>query len=153
MKPRSWTWPLLLALCGGAGCGSEASARSPLLPASYPDAFVDVQACAQSVDHDLAYVLVKASPEAADIYRNGPFPFPAGSVISKELFTDAGCTTLTGFAVMRKEAAGHDPSGGDWRWEKLDDQRRPVAGGHPRGCASCHAGAGCRDRDFTCAER
>jgi hypothetical protein len=139
VRTSIWIWLLALASISVAGCSATAPAEPALLPADYPAAFSEVRACGQSVDHDLAYVLVKASAEAADIYRQGPFPFSAGAVIVKEQYGDPGCKSLTGFTLMRKEAAGHDPAGGDWQWQRLDARRRATDPGQLRRCASCHA--------------
>jgi hypothetical protein len=118
-----------------------------------------VRGCRRSIDHDLAYIVVKTSPELADVYRAGPYPFPPGSLVVKEEFVDAACTGLQGWTLMRKEAAGYDAAAGDWRWQRLDSQRKVVAPGKQgqqdvkiRRCVACHSSVECRKRDFTCAE-
>jgi hypothetical protein len=164
-----------------AGCDPTPSPGSDpdggptsLLPADYAATFVEVRGCRPSIDHDLAHIVVKTSAALADVYRAGPYPFPVGALIVKEQFEDAACTRIGGWTLMRKEAPGYDPAFGDWHWQRLDGAGRVMAGvtagqggkqdgpqdgrGSDTGkrtlarCASCHAAAECRDRDFTCTQ-
>jgi hypothetical protein len=109
-----------------------------------------MRGCRGSVDHDLAYVLVRANQSAAAVYDHGPYPFPMGAVVMKEQYADPGCTQLVGFTAMRKEAPGFAPTLGDWRWQRLDVDRAVVEDGVLPRCASCHAAPTCRD--FACAD-
>jgi hypothetical protein len=136
--------------------GADVAPVASLLPADYAT-FQTVRDCRNSIDHDLNRILIKAAPSIAPIYLGGPFPFPMGTVIVKEEFSDPGCTTRVGYTLMRKEASGTAPQYGDWHWQKLDVSGRVLLDGAGvvapvARCASCHAAADCRARDFTCAE-
>jgi hypothetical protein len=127
-----------------------------LMPADYRQRFVEVRDCRNSIDHDLNHILIRTDRDTAPLYRTGPFPLPVGTLVVKEEYGDAICAELTGYTLMRKEAPGYDPRFGDWHWQRLDARGRVLADGKGEGatlrCASCHASAACRTRDFTCAE-
>lgn len=140
-----------LAACALAAC-AEVDSPNPemVLPERYRESFVETRGCRSSVEHDLSYVVIRLSPEAAAVYDQGPYPFAAGALVVKEQYADARCMSLTGWTVMRKEAAGSEPSAGDWRWYKLDRRQRVLEQGKPPRCVGCHAG--CKERDWTCAD-
>jgi hypothetical protein len=133
------------------GCGQEGSAPpAPLVPVGWRSSFAVVRDCRGSVDHDLAYVVVRASESAAAVYDHGPYPFALGAVVLKEQYADPGCTQLVGFTAMRKEEPGFAAALGDWRWQRLDADRAVIEDGAIARCASCHAASTCRD--FACAD-
>ena len=151
---------MAVALATGAGCGDSAPAAPPpgpsLLPADYAQTFTQVRDCRSSIEH-LPYILVKTPAALVERYNNGPFPFEVGSLIVKEEFSDRGCTALTGYTLMRKEAPGYDARFGDWHWQRLDAAGKVVHDGKGDGalavCANCHlVTAACKVRDFTCTE-
>ncbi len=124
-----------------------------ILPMDYRSTYAQVRGCRRSVDHDLRHIMVLTNPIATEVYRNGPYPFPAGSMVVKEEYLDQSCRALAGWTLMRKEAAGYDPAFGDWRWQKVDRERKVVADGKIETCRSCHASqVSCRSRDFTCTD-
>ncbi len=142
------------------GCGGDDTSPTPapgpsLLPADYPQGFVDVRACRRSSEH-FPRIVIKSPASLAATYEGGPYPFATGSLIVKEEYADEACRDLIGYALMRKESAGYDPNYGDWRWQRLGPDRRVLADGKGEGaqlrCASCHAGQGCKSRDRVCAE-
>jgi hypothetical protein len=149
---------LLLALaaqaCDPAGSTPAADAGADAaswLPAGYPKGFGEARACRASSEHfPRIRILVPAA--LASIYEGGPYPFPAGALVVKEEFEDSACRALTGYTLMRKEAPGFDPAGGDWAYQRLDERRRVTADGRERtrACAACHAR--CRARDHVCGE-
>jgi hypothetical protein len=150
----------LVAVTAGAGCGDSTPAPAPLgpslLPADYAQSFTLVRDCRPSIEH-LPYILVRTPAALVTRYNQGPFPFEAGSLIVKEEFSDRGCTSLTGYTLMRKEPAGYDPRYGDWHWQRLDAAGKVVTDGKGDqalgNCATCHlATAACKLRDFTCTE-
>jgi hypothetical protein len=141
---------LSLAFLAAVGCG-----RAPpvaLLPADYPARFVEVRDCRSSVEHGLSHIVVKVDATVADRYNAGPYPFDPGTLVVKEEFADADCTTLVGISLMSKQAAGFDPRFGDWHWQGLDAARAVREDGPLPRCATCHTAAACRLRDFVCAD-
>lgn len=153
-----WATLLLLALAiGGCEPDPEPETAPSLLPADYAQGFVQVRDCRPSTEH-LPNILVKTAPSLVAVFDSGPFPFAVGSLIVKEEFSDRDCKALTGYTLMRKEAAGYDATYGDWHWQRLDAAGRVLADGKGAGatikCASCHASTpACRGRDFTCTEK
>jgi hypothetical protein len=147
----------LLALPFGAACGESSTEvpgppPEPLLTEADRARLVMVRPCRSSVEHPFTHVVVKVEPTLVERYDKGPFPFPAGALVVKDEFSDAGCRTPSGATLMRKEPAGYHPSFGDWRWQRLDPAGRVLEDGKVAGCASCHAGPACRARDFVCSE-
>jgi hypothetical protein len=148
---------LLALACGSDPAPSPSPDLGPsLLPADYGQRFTQVRACRSSIEH-FPNILVKTDPALVARYNDGPFPFAVGDLIVKEEFSDHGCTALTGYTLMRKEAPGYDPRYGDWHWQRLDAAGTVVADGKGDGalavCASCHLKTpACQLRDFTCTE-
>lgn len=140
----------LSCLLAAVGCGSPPAAS--LLPADYPAGFQEVRDCRSSVEHGLSHIVVKVGDTLAGRYDRGPYPFDPGTLVVKEEFSDAACTTLVGIALMSKQAPGFDPRFGDWRWQRLDASRALREDGPLPRCASCHTAAACRRRDFVCAD-
>jgi hypothetical protein len=141
---------LALTLCACA----EVDSPNPqmVLPSDYRTAFVQVSNCANSVDHGFVDVIVRVRSEDADRYRSGPYPFAQGSLVVKEQYSGQGCTELTGYTVMRKEAPGYFPAGGDWQWFTLDTFGAVLKDGRSPACANCHATTpSCAPaHDYTC---
>lgn len=139
-----------------AGC-AEVDSFQPqqVIPPDYRTTFVQVRGCRSSVEHDLVNILVRTSPAVAAIYDTGPLPFPQGTVIVKEEYSDSRCTSLTAYTVMKKDKPGTDTAGGDWRWYKVDHLDRIIQqGAGTKRCSGCHAnncGGSHAARDFTCA--
>lgn len=148
-------FPGLLALSLTLACAQVDSPNAPVvLPADYKATFMQVRDCRPSADHDLHHIVVRVKPELAAAYNAGPYPLPAGSLVVKEEFgdQDAQCQNLLGYTVMRKEAGGYFPAGGDWQYFTLDSLGAVLVGGPQPRCASCHTSCpGGRDRDRLCA--
>lgn len=131
------------------GCGGEAEV--PVFPDTYASTYQEVRDCRRSPDHDLNYIRVLASPEAADPYMGRAQPFPVGAIVLKEEYADAACQDLDGFTVMRKEEAGYAPSTGDWSWQRVSADRDVVPIDEAR-CIGCHSLCTPPEGyDFTCA--
>jgi hypothetical protein len=126
---------VLLAAC------AEVDSPSPemVLPSDYRTAFVQVQNCGNSVDHNFMDVVVRVRSGDVDRYRSGPYPFPKGSLVVKEEYRGQGCTDLSGYTVMRKEDSGYFPAGGDWQWFTLDSGGTVLKNGKVPACSNCHA--------------
>ena len=122
-----------------------------VLPNDYRTAFVQVRGCRTSIDHDLANVVVRVRPELTTVYESGPYPFPQGALVVKEQYSDSQCQSLTGYTVVRKEAAGYFPAGHDWQWFTLDNYGTVMQKGKIARCAACHAMCGAK-RDGMCAD-
>lgn len=142
---------LLLAALAVASCAEvDSPDATRVIPEGYKESFVEVLGCRSSVEHDLAYVVVRTAPELASIYRAGSGVFPAGALVIKEQYTDARCQQLNAYTVMRKDDAGRVPEAGDWRFYKLDRRQRVLEQGKSSRCVACHQA--CRARDFVCGE-
>ncbi len=146
---RFWLAALAVVPLAFAACAQvDDPYLERVLPATYKADYFEVRACRASIDHDLAYVIVRTLPELAGQYQSGPYPLPAGSLVVKEHYSDARCTQTSGWSVMRKEGPGYDSSGGDWQWFRLDRFRRVMEEGKVRRCSSCHTA--CSEHDFLC---
>ena len=91
-------------------------------------------------------------------YRDGTgtAKFPSGAVLAMETFDRTADNKLGAkgpIFFMRKESAGYDPDGGDWRYGMMDTKGVALADGkdgHSTECRNCHAAA--KDRDFVFAK-
>ncbi len=133
-----------------AGCAQVDSVNPELvLPTDYRTHFVQVRGCRPSLDHMMS-IIVRTPPNLALVYDDGPYPFPAGSLVVAEQYDDGLCTSLTEYEVMRKEP-GYDAAGGDWHWFRLDSNLHILEAGKIARCASCHRDCG-KTRDGVCAQ-
>ncbi len=149
---RAWLAALLLAACGG---GEEETDDGPLFPADYAATYTEVRNCRQSGDHDLNRIRILADPQALGPYTRRDGPFPVGAIVLKEEFdfADTGCAgPVTQWTVMQRLEDGAAPDQLDWRWQRVDADRKVTGDGEPR-CAGCHAGcdAAADGHDWTCA--
>jgi hypothetical protein len=153
------TLPVLAVTAAGCPGGGQMVADAALGPSLLPEAadyaarFVEVRDCRQSVEH-LGYIRITVARGQEAAYERGPYPLPEGTLIVKEEFplSDRGCTARTGWTVMRKQPPGYDADHGDWQWQRLDAGGQVIEDGRVPRCASCHARASCKARDFACAE-
>lgn len=148
---------LLASLCGS--CGPEAPAAPvSLVPDGYAARFTEVRGCRMTTEHAattpglvVSYIRVLTSPEAADAYRSNAPRLPTGAVVLKEEYTDASCSRLRAWTLMRKEAAGYDSAHSDWHWQRVRAADRAVlVDGRVSTCIDCHAAAECVRRDWQC---
>jgi len=146
--------PPLLVLAVVLSACAEVDNPNPqmVLPMDYRTAFVQVQNCGSSSDHSFMDVIVRVRPEDVDRYRSGPYPFPQGTLIVKEEYRPGNCGDLFGYTVMRKEASGYFPAGGDWQWFTLDSAGTVLKSGMQAPCASCHGSSpNCgKAHDYSC---
>ena len=143
---------LLMALVSVGGCFQDSTPQhSDLLPLDYQSSgqFKNVRPCRLVQKHDNHYQTLFANLTAADLYSAASFPLPAGSVVVAEEHDDPSCSSLIGFRLMAKEAAGYDPANGDWHWQELDGNQRVLKDGRLTACSSCHAQPPCND--FLCS--
>ena len=119
--------------------------------AEFMKSYVQVRDCRLSIAHDGYFIVVYASPEAANAYKNGIYPFAPGTVIVKALYEDVECTKLAGYASMRKGEAGTAPASGDWEWQTVGGNGGVQASGQLQRCIGCHT-ACTEGRDFTCTD-
>ncbi|MBX3271545.1 MAG: cytochrome P460 family protein [Sandaracinaceae bacterium] len=146
---------LSLALAAAlSGCPGEppGPAIDPLFPVDYASTWTEVRDCRLSVEHTLVHVRVWANPVALGAYERRDAPFPDGSILLKEEFTDSGCTERSGWTVMAREA-GFAPTLGDWHWQDVLPDRRVVSDGTVSTCFQCHEDCGVAPdgHDWTCA--
>lgn len=129
------------------GGGGAAALVTPEEALSWPE----VRHCRMSIEHDAQHITVTANPSSAQAYTDGVYPFEPGTVIVKPLFDDAGCSELSGFAVMRRLDDGASPEGKDWEWQSLDADGNVLESGALAKCVSCHA-ACTEGRDMACTD-
>jgi len=131
---------VLAAACGGGDDGGT----TELFPAGYAASYTEVRDCRPSGDHDLNNVVVLADPSAVEAYQLRDRPFPVGAVLLKAEY-DFGDDTCTGpiqlWTVMVRRAAGSSPATLDWRWQKVDADRKVITDDEPR-CIGCHTTCG-----------
>lgn len=128
-----------------SGCPSPSPAE-PVFPADYAASYVEVRDCRRSPEHELAFIRVLASPDAAATYQARTGTFAEGAVVLKEEYVDASCTEALGWTAMRRED-------GDWRWQEVAPDRAVIEDGAIPRCATCHARCVAPDEGFegTCA--
>jgi hypothetical protein len=141
----------LIAACGDTG--DTVIDEAPLFPEDATSTYREVRDCRRSGDHDLNHVRIVVNDIAHDVYRDRNGPFPEGSLIVKVEYADPECTDVVGFTSMRRDPAGTSPGAGDWRWQRLDANRKVLRSGEPAECVSCHASCGVPPdgHDWTCA--
>ena len=125
------------------GCGS-ASEEPVVFPADYAATYQQVRTCRFSLDHDLIYIRVLASPDALAPYTGRAAPFPAGAIVLKEQYGDSDTTCagpIVNFTVMQKLDVGSSPAMLDWDWQKVTADHHPVDTEIMR-CTQCHMGCG-----------
>jgi hypothetical protein len=133
-----------------AGCAEVDSINPQLvLPTDYRTRFVQVRGCRPSLDHMMS-IVVRTPPNLALVYDDGPYPFPADSLVVAEQYQDGSCMSLFGYVVMKKEP-GYDPANGDWHWYVLDDNLHVQEGGKITRCTKCHRDCS-KARDHVCAQ-
>jgi hypothetical protein len=125
-----------------SACAAEVQhdARAAVFPADFEAQYEEMRDCRQSHEHELRFIRVFASPSAQAPYAmlSPSTPYPPGAVLVKTEYDDAACETLLGFTAMQKLAAGENPDGGDWRWQKVDAPSELLEDGAPERCLNCH---------------
>ncbi len=135
----------LLTVVSLEACEVAPEADAALFPPDYTKTYREVRSCRVSVDHNLNAIRILADPVGYDTYLQRQAPFPVGSTILKEEYSDLGCTQLLYWTVGRKEAAGYDSANGDWRYQQVRPDRSVIFDGVPVSCvAGCHAICGTR---------
>jgi hypothetical protein len=132
----------LVAILALSGCpGPEESETEPLFPEDYAAEWTMVHDCRRSIEHDLTFVRIWADPTSVDTYTSREGELPEGSTLLKEEFGDAECSDLIGWTVMMREA-GFAPAAGDWRWQRVRDDRFVTSDGSLPECFLCHEHCG-----------
>lgn len=140
MPPREALAALVAVICA---CGDDGKTDPPLFPADYAASYQEVRNCRFSIDHDLLYIRVLASPEALTPYMTRAAPFPVGAILLKEQYgqDDTTCSgPLDSFTVMEKLDDG-TTSAADWTWQKVGADRRQITV-DLKTCTSCHSDCG-----------
>ena len=141
-----------------SACAAEVRDDAPhaVFPVDFEADYEEMRDCRESHEHELRFIRVLASPSAQTPYAtlSAEAPFPPGAILVKLEYDDASCETLLGFTAMQKLAAGENPDGGDWRWQKLDAERELLEDGAPPRCINCHTQhcAPPHGYDLSCAE-
>jgi hypothetical protein len=140
---------MLLASCGGDDGGTDPGPpEEPLFPADYRSSGYMLVADGRFSTEHSGCVEVHCDPGSAGDYTGLNFPLAEGTVLVKAVYpvTDPACAGIsgaaeTGWAVMKKLAAGSSPATGDWYWQELDADRNVVKSndmGNVLECVSCH---------------
>lgn len=160
-----------------SGCGlllnpfHGRDAKTVLFPADYQSTYVLVRPCRQTVRYGGGGgVKVYINPESLDAYNalwNAPDSkarLPVGTVLVKEIHIGSiHCKNpVSLWSAIKKEAAGYNPSDGDWRWQSVAADRtirEKEDGDYPR-CPVCHIGTSecsgfgkLAGYDYTCTRR
>lgn len=144
----------LLALFAFACADDGGTEVEPLIfPLDFASTYPVVRDCRGTVDHGFGFkIAVSVNPNAQAAYVNGAYPLPVGTTLVKSLYEDdEGCTSPSGYSVMKKiRATNGEASPDDWSWQETD------ALGVPRAitvgkCTSCHANC-TNGRDMTCTD-
>ena len=91
------------------------------------------------------YVRVLASPDAFEPYMGRTLPFPAGSIVVKEEYSNDDTTCageIVDFTVMQKLDVGAAPADLDWYWQKVKQADFSVEDTDIKRCTSCHKDCG-----------
>ena len=168
--PFFGTTPLLWALhvvvlpaCDADTDPVDASGRpeagtpvAPSFPADFANNYAETRDCRFSHEHELRYIRVFASPDDQAPYAalSPDVPYPAGAILVKVEHDDDACATPIEYTAMRKLAAGENPAGGDWRWQRVTIGREVIEDGAPWRCIQCHTNhcAPPMGFDLSCAE-
>lgn len=121
-----------LFLLASLAWGCPPAGTEPVFPADYAASYVEVRDCRRSPEHDLAFIRIVTSPDAAPVYEARAGTFAEGAVIVKEEFADPACSMLEGYTVMARER-------GAWRWQEVTAGRVVLDDGTPPRCVGCHS--------------
>jgi hypothetical protein len=148
---------LLLALVvgcptSGGNNGDPNQADGAVFPADYRSKYTLVRDCRPSIEH-AATIRVWVNDVGAQAYLNDESPLPVGTIVVKEEFAGATCDNdaeLFQWSVMRKDVAGFDRSGDNWRWQEVSAPDRTVRRNDKTTCIGCHDNDDCAVRDLMC---
>lgn len=128
-------WSTTDASDGDATLGPE-----PVFPADL-SAWAEARSCAHSHEHELRYIRVLVDAAAKVPYEklNADHPYPVGATLVKLEYDDSDCTQLLGYTAMQKRASGAYATGNDWRWQRVNNQRRVTEDGALSTCIGCHS--------------
>jgi hypothetical protein len=143
---------LLLAVSPGAcsNGGDDSPAPEAIFPADFAERFPEVRDCRLSpAEHDGFYIRVYASPDAAEAYTSGDYPFEPGVLLVKGEYDDDACTDLRRVSAMERLPDGEAPDLGDWRWQRTDADGQVLGDTPARSCAGCHSACDATDRACT----
>lgn len=137
----------VLVSCGGdSGSGPDPAPEEAAFPADFASTYMLVAGDRVGNPPHVACIRVYCSPSEAGTY-SGAGTMPEGTVLVKEIYSNSAgpggaCSSLTGYAVMRKGAPGSAPSSGDWTWQEADANRNVTDSGQIASCIACHSQPG-----------
>jgi hypothetical protein len=155
---------VLLVACSGAcngedppsDAGVEDAGPQPAFPEDFGEHYLEMRDCRLSHEHELRYIRVMASETAQAPYArlSSDTPYPVGATLLKLEYDDELCSVLLEYTVLTKLAAGENPVGGDWLWQRVSPERDVAEQGAPWTCVNCHTYhcAPPYGYDLTCAE-
>jgi hypothetical protein len=104
--------------------------------------------------HTNTTVRVYMNAPASKAFREGPTPYPVGSVIVKQkegldyyMPDRSEARTHDGVGGMIKRAPGFDAAHGDWEYFYFEDPSK-IESGKIDTCVKCHEGAAAKDHVF-----
>ncbi|MEZ4317193.1 MAG: cytochrome P460 family protein [Myxococcota bacterium] len=128
--------------CPTGGCPTGTSGYDAGY-ASSPDFFTQMTApVAGTSPHGTVWIYYSEDLRTA-IEGGGAFTAPVGATSIKEVYTGG---SVSGYAVMTKQAAGFDADHGDWFYELLDPSGAVSEAGTLTNCIQCHSAGG--DTDY-----
>lgn len=139
-----------------AGVRPDAAMIEPVFPGDFATRWREMRDCRFSHEHELRNIRVLASPDAEAAYAalSADTPYPVGATLVKLEYDDDTCAEVIEYTAMKKLAAGENPAGGDWRWQRVSVDRRVIEDGAPWRCINCHTWhcAPPMGYDLSCAE-
>lgn len=137
-----------LYACIEGAMATQYAAGGDAVGAAYRDWQVTSTRPAVAGPHGERFLQTFANDVAADAYlafEEERGSMPVGSVLAKESFAlKDGAAKVGPLFVMTKLAAGEAPDAGDWRYDALQPDGKPM--GISQGfCAGCHLGWDYRD--------
>ena len=114
-------------------------------PENFRSSYEQLHDCKASAHPKAEYVITWLSPDAQPVWEaisNGQTDqeFAMGAISVKTQYSDANCSTLTGYTFMEKVSLEDDAPYGGWRWQYANEFGECSNCDATDGCAGCHSG-------------
>ena len=147
------TLGMIVLAVGCPGSTPPPPEEDVIFPADYRASFTLVRDCRNSTEHS-ATIRVWVNDIGAEGYLADVSPLPEGTIVVKEEFVaGAPCDSdadLVRWSSMRKEPAGFDEAGSDWRFQEVAAPARHITKDSNATCLGCHTAEACIPRDLMC---
>ncbi|MEN9578105.1 MAG: hypothetical protein RJA70_1114 [Pseudomonadota bacterium] len=141
---------LVSLMVGKLSCSTPSDGESmhegdAVFPINWEQSLVELRDCRRSIDHELEFVRLFASKDAAAPYEECVTrgecdePFASGSIFLKPQYRDAECRELVRYSAVKREQPAKAPGPAGWRWQEVLASGKVVADGAPSECVGCHA--------------